>query len=33
MKKILLMLFCMLACYGQAQQVTKTVHKKAVKST
>ena len=32
MKKILLMLFCMLACYGQAQQVTKTVHKKAVKS-
>jgi len=32
MKKILLMLFCMMACYAQAQQVTKTVHKKAVQT-
>ena len=31
-KKVLLMLFCMLACYAQAQQVTKTVHRKAVKT-
>ena len=32
MKKLLLILFCMLACFAQAQQVTKTVHKKAVKT-
>lgn len=32
MKKLLLMLFCMLVCFAQAQQVTKTVHKKAVKT-
>lgn len=32
MKKLLLMLFCMLAGFAQAQQVTKTVHKKAVKT-
>lgn len=32
MKKILLMLCCMLACHVHAQQVTKTVHKKAVKT-
>lgn len=31
-KNLLLMLFCMLACLAQAQQVTKTVHKKAVKT-
>ena len=32
MKKLLLIMFCMLACFAQAQQVTKTVHKKAVKT-
>lgn len=32
MKKLLLIMFCMLACVAQAQQVTKTVHKKAVKT-
>ncbi len=32
MKKLLLLMFCMLACFAQAQQVTKTVHKKAVKT-
>ena len=32
MKKLLLIMFCMLACFAQAQKVTKTVHKKAVKT-
>ena len=32
MKKMILMLFCILTCFAQAQQVTKTVHKKALKS-
>ena len=32
MKKLLLIMFCMLACVAQAQQVTKTIHKKAVKT-
>ena len=32
MKKLLLIMFFMLACFAQAQQVTKTVHKKAVKT-
>jgi len=32
MKKQLLILFCMLASLASAQQVTKTVHKKAVKT-
>lgn len=31
-KTLLLMLFCMLACFAHAQEVTKTVHKKAVKT-
>ena len=32
MKKLLLIMFSMLACVAQAQQVTKNVHKKAVKT-